>query len=169
MKTFTRIETYNAPPGKVFDCIDDLGVTGTHMTKSNAMMMGSKLKLEFITPNKKGPGTLYRWTGTMMGMAMDFTVKVTQWTAGSEKTWETIGDTKLIIYSWYRMHLKVQPIPEGAFAELSISYQPPAGRFNQIISFVFAGWYCRWCLKKMLGDAKRYLHQLTEQHVLNAI
>jgi len=41
MKTIRRSEVYNAPIEKVFHAIDDLGVSGTHMTKSSAMMIGS--------------------------------------------------------------------------------------------------------------------------------
>lgn len=85
---------------------------------------------------------------------MDFTVKVTKWIEGKEKIWETIGETKLIIYSWYRMCLKVSPMESGSQAELSISYEKPTGFLNRILSFLFANWYCKWCLKKMLGDAK---------------
>ena len=79
MKTISRTEKYNAEPGKIFNYPDDLGVTGMHMTKSSVMMMGSKLHLEYLTPNYTGHGTKYRWIGTMMGMKMDFTVEVTKW------------------------------------------------------------------------------------------
>ena len=36
MKTITRTEVYNTPPQKVFSYIDDLGVTGMHITQSSA-------------------------------------------------------------------------------------------------------------------------------------
>ena len=54
MKTIKRAEVYIALRDKVFSCIDDLGVTGMHMTKSSVMMMGSKLDLEYLTPNHSG-------------------------------------------------------------------------------------------------------------------
>ena len=154
MKTLTSIEKYNASPEQVFRSIDDLGVTGMHMTNSSTMMMGSKLHLSYLSEHKKGLGSRYRWTGSMMGMKMDFTVEVTKWIEGKEKIWETLGPTKLIIYSWYRMNLMVRPIASGAEAELSISYEKPQGFINNVFSVLFADWYCRWCLKQMLGDAK---------------
>ena len=154
MKTLKRIEKYNAGPVQVFRSIDDLGVTGIHMTKSSMMMMGSKLHLSYLTEHKTGLGSRYRWTGAMMGVSMDFTVEVTKWIEGKQKVWETIGPTKLIIYSWYRMNLIVRSIESGAEAELSISYEKPQGFINNVLSFLFANWYCRWCLKQMLGDAK---------------
>jgi len=144
----------NATPEKVFEALDDLGVTGMHMTESSAMMIGSKLHLQYLTEQHMGLGTKYRWTGTMMGMKMDFTVKVTKWIKDIEKIWETIGEAKMIIYSWYRMNLLVKPIANGSEAELSITYEKPKGWLARIISFLFADWYCNWCLKNMLNDAK---------------
>jgi len=155
MKTISRIEKYNARPLQVFRCIDDLGVTGSHMTQSSGMMMGSKLHLNYLTKNKTGLGSKYRWTGKMMGLKMDFTVEVTKWIESKEKVWETVGPTKLIIYSWYRMQLIVNGTADGTEAELSITYKKPDGFINKILCFLFADWYCRWCLEKMLGDAKK--------------
>ena len=157
MKSITKIETYNSTPEQVFKCIDDLGVIGMHMTQFSMMMMGSKLNMEFLTENHTGLGSKYKWTGKMMGMPMDFTVDVTKWIPEKEKIWETTGETKLIIYSWYRMHLLINPMPNGTQAELSISYEKPKGFFNNILSFLFADWYCKWCLKHLLGDAKKSL------------
>jgi hypothetical protein len=157
MKTLSRKETYTASPLDVFKTIDDLGVTGMHMTESSMMMMGSKLELNFLTSNKTGPGSRYRWTGKMMGMMMDFTVEVTKWINGVEKVWETIGETKLIIYSWYSMRLQLTERNGATEAELSLSYEKPKGFVNKILCFLFADWYCRWCLKQMLGDAKKTL------------
>ena len=70
-----------------------------------------------------------------MGMSMDFTVEVIKWMKGKEKTWETIGETKLIISSWYRMHLLVTPKGSNTNAELSISYEKLFGFFDRILYF----------------------------------
>src|SRR5512138_1320882 len=107
MKTISRKIQIQAPPEKVFETLDDLGVTGMHMTQSSPMMMGSKLHLQYLTENHIGLGSKYRWTGKMVGLNMDFTVEVTKWIKGVEKTWETMGEAKMIIYSWYRMNLLV--------------------------------------------------------------
>jgi hypothetical protein len=164
MKTLSRKGTYSASASEVFKTIDDLGVTGMHMTESSMMMMGSKLQLNFLTSHKTGLGSRYRWTGKMMGMMMDFTVEVTKWISGVEKVWETIGETKLIIYSWYRMRLQLDEKNGATEAELSISYEKPKGLFNKILCFLFADWYCRWCLKQMLGDAKKSIEKTATTH-----
>lgn len=128
-----------------------------HMSTSSVMMMGSKLQLKFLTEHHVGLHARYRWTGAIMGLQMDFTVQVTRYIDGREKVWETIGDSKLIIYSWYRMSLEVQPAVEGTRAKLSITYEKPKGLFGRIVSFFVADWYCKWCLRKMLEDAGKKL------------
>jgi predicted ATPase len=168
MKTIKRTEVYDAPADIVFGYLDDLGVTGMHMTESSAMMMGNKLHIEFLTKHHTGFGSRYRWTGTMMGMSMDFTVEVTKWIEGVEKVWETIGESKMIIYSWYRMHLLVYPEANFTKAELSITYERPKGWFAKIVSFLFADWYCSWCLKKMLADGKRKIQTDKEMRLRSA-
>ncbi len=156
MKTIKKTEIYNASRAQVFRCIDNLAITGTHITTSSSLMIGSKLNLEFLTKNHTGLGSKCRWTGKMMGMLIDVAVEETKWVPGVEKIWETIGETKLIIYSWYRIQLLITDIPEGiSQAELSITYKKPGRLFYKILSFFFADWYCKWCLKKMLAEAKK--------------
>lgn len=161
MRTLTKRVYINASPEEVFEILDDLGVTGMHMTQSSVMMMGSKLHLQYLTENKKGLGSKYRWTGKMLGMNMDFTVEVTKWIKGVEKVWETIGEARMIIYSWYRMNLLVSKNGSRSHVELSITYKKPNAWFAKIISFLFADWYCRWCLKSMLNDTRKVLEPNT--------
>ena len=157
MRTISRYRIYDAPAHDVFNTIDDLGVTGTHMTESSMMMMGNKLRLTYLTSQRTGLNSKYRWQGKMMGLPMDFTVLVTKWVANKEKIWETIGESKLIIYSGYRMSLKVASTSEGTVVSLSIAYERPKGFWQSILSFLFADLYCIWCLNKMLNDAERAL------------
>ena len=155
MKTIEGTKIYQASPEDVFDCLDDLGVTGMHMTESSMPMMGGKMDLEFLTEQKTGLNTRYKWTGKVLWWNLDFTVLVKSWIRGQEKVWETTGITKLIIYSWFRMNLKVWKVPQGSAAQLSISYEKPNGFFNQVLCFLLGAWYCRWCIKNMLRDTEK--------------
>ena len=157
MKTIEKIKNYQASTDEVFDCLDDLSVTGMHMTESSMPMMGGKMNLEFLSPNKIGLNTKYRWTGKVLWMALDFTVSVTRWIKGKEKSWETVGIAKMIIYSCFRMDLKVEGNHQQSTAVLSISYEKSKGFFNRLLSFLLADWYCRWCLKNMLKDTENKL------------
>lgn len=157
MKTIESIKTYAASAENVFDCLDDLSITGMHMSQSSIPMMGGKMNIEFLTPYKTGLHTKYRWTGNVLWMTLDFTVLVTQWTRGMVKSWETVGPAKLIVMSWFKMDLNVEGLEQQTTAHLSISYEKPNGFFNRVLCFLFADWYCRWCLKNMLNDTEKRL------------
>ena len=159
MKTIQRTKIYKASSEEVFDCLDDLSVTGMHMTESSMPMMGGKMNLEYLSKTKSGLGTKYRWTGRVLWMPLDFTVQVTNWVKGREKTWETVGAAQMIIYSWFQMHLYVDKIKEGSRAHLSISYKRPKGSFERLLSFFLANWYCKWCLNNMLQDAEKEIDE----------
>ena len=158
MKTITRSSYFNASSAAVFRAIDDLGVSGGHMTRSSIMMMGSKLDLKYLTDHQTGLNTRYRWSGRMMGIRMDFTVLVTKWNPGVEKVWETVGKARLIIYSWYRMNLRLEAVPDGTKATLSISYKRPKAFWEKLLSILIADLYCIWCLGKILSDAQKSLN-----------
>ena len=155
MKTKSKSVRIHSTPEKVFSHMDDFSKTGMHMSESSMMMMGSKLKLEQLSPNPTGIGASYRWYGKMMGMTMDFSETVTKWEQNKLKEWEIVGDAKIIIMSWYRMWFEISPSENGTNAKISISYLPPKEWYYKILSFFFAKWYCNWCLNNMLNDTKK--------------
>jgi|SRR5688500_15341269 len=149
-------------PEKVFAHMDDLSNTGMHKEKRSGMMMGSKLKLQQISENKSGLFSKYRWHGRMLGIPLDFSTVVTQWIRGKEKVWQTIGDSKMIILKWYRMHLVITPLEnERVQIELSIDYTLPNNFFLHFTGLLLAPWYANWCLNKMLSDTKKILDPLS--------
>ena len=159
MKTKSKYILIHSTTEKTFAQFDDFSKTGMHMSESSIMMMGSKLKLEQLSTNPTGVGAKYHWYGKMMGMTMDFIETVTKWQPSILKEWETVGESKIIIMSWYRMWFEITPAENGAIAKLYISYLPPKQWFYKILSFFFASWYCNWCLNNMLNDSKNNLEQ----------
>lgn len=157
MKTKSKSLTINSSPQKAFDQMDDFSKTGMHMSKSSMMMMGSKLKLEQLSDNAAGIGSAYRWYGNMMGMTIDFSQKVTKWEPPNCKEWETNPNAKIIIMSWYKMWFNIAGNDESSTVTLHISYLPPKEWYYKVLSFLFANWYCNWCLKNMLVDTKQKL------------
>jgi hypothetical protein len=158
MKTIRKIKKFHASPEAVFDCLDDLGVTGMHMAKSSMPMMGGKMELKFLTSHQSGLYTRYRWTGKVLWWVLDFTVEVTKWIKDKEKTWETIGPAQIILYSGFQMNLKIETNSVETIANLSISYEKPKGVFNKVLCFLLGSFYARWCLKNMLNDTEKQLH-----------
>jgi hypothetical protein len=159
MKTKSKKILIHLTPKKVFAQMDDFSKTGMHMTEGSMMMMGSKLALQQLSSNSTGVDAKYRWYGKIMGMSMDFSEVVTKWQPPILKEWETFGDAKMIIMSWYRMWFEIIPTENGTTAKISISYLPPKQWFYKILSFFFANWYCNWCLNNMLNDSKSNLEK----------
>lgn len=155
MKTKSKQILIHSTPEKVFQQMDDFSQTGMHMSESSMMMMGSKLKLEQLSSQSTGVGAKYRWYGKMMGMTIDLSETVTKWEPPQYKEWETVEDAQIIIMSWYRMRFEINIVKEGTVAKLSISYLSPKQWYYKILSFLFADWYCNWCLNKMLQDTKK--------------
>lgn len=159
MKTKSKSISIHSTPEEVFSQMDDFSKTGMHMSESSMMMMGSKLKLEQLSQMSTGVGAKYRWYGKMMGMTIDLNETVTKWQPPKLKEWETVGEAKIIIMSWYRMWFEISPDENRTIAKLSISYLPPKEWYYKILSFFFAGWYCNWCLNNMLNDTKKSLEK----------
>lgn len=164
MKTKSKIILIHANAEQVFARMDNFSKTGMHMTESSMMMMGSKLELEQLSANASGIGASYRWYGKMLGMTIDFTQKVTKWQLNQLKEWETIGEAKMIIMSWYRMWFEITPVENRAQIQLSICYVPPKEWYYRILSFFFATWYCKWCLNNMLNDSRKELDRNAKQN-----
>ena len=162
MKTKSKNIFIHSTPDKVFSQMDDFSKTGMHMTESSMMMMGSKLTLEQLSSNSTGVGAKYRWYGKMMGMTMDFSEAVTKWQPPKLKEWETVGEAKIIIMSWYRMWFEIMPAENGTIARLSISYTSPKQWYYKILSFFFFFFYCNWCLNNMLQDTKKCIEGKTQ-------
>jgi len=81
----------------------------------------------------------------MMGMTIDFSETVTQWEFPTLKEWETIGDAKIIIMSWYKMWFNIAGKDESSTITIHISYLPPKQWYFKVLSFLFANWYCKLC------------------------
>jgi hypothetical protein len=171
MKTVAKTRIYNAIPALVFDCLDNAAVSGAHMTKPFLPLIGTIQDLEFLTLYKSGFNTRYRWTGKFMKQDIDFTMLVSNWVHGKKKTWETIGASKMVIYSWFKMDLRVEPTEGGSIAHLSVTYKEPKGPLNKALCFLFGKRYCNWCIDEMLkeGEERVAAEKLELREILQGI
>jgi hypothetical protein len=159
IRTYERSTNMNGKAEDVFAFMDDVNNTGMHMTKSSGAMMGSKLKFEWLTENKTGIGSTYHWDGKVMGMKMDFTVKVNEWEKSKRKVWGTIGPAKMIVIDWFQMYLITTQKEDGkSEAKLGIYYTKHRGLWG----FLLGKWYSKWCVKNMLRDTKKHFDELNK-------
>ena len=161
MPLLSRTALIGASAERVFAYVDDIRNLARHMSESPSMpMMGSKLTLEIVTTEPTGVGAIYRYSGQMLGLVLDFSEAVTTYVAGREKIWRTIGNPKLLIMRGYEMRVLVGPAtPTTSNLTISIDSELPASGFWRLAGWLLADVYSRWCLKGMVDGSKRDLEQ----------
>ena len=159
MITVSETIEIRAPAEAVFAHVDDIRNLGWHMTSRRSMrMMGSRLRLEILSDQPTGLGATYRYSGTMMGLAIDFSESVTKYLPPREKVWRTIGEPSLLIIASYEMRVAVDALSKSsARLTLSIVYELPRPVFWRIVGLLLARPYSRWCLRRMLQDTRHAL------------
>jgi hypothetical protein len=110
-------------------------------------LMGSRLRLEMLTDQATGLGATYRYSGTILGLSIDFSESVTKYVPPREKVWRTIGEPRLVILASYEMRVAVEPLsPSSSRLTISIAYELPRSGFWRIVGLVLARSYIRWCV-----------------------
>ncbi len=155
MSKLSRSVTIEASAERVFAYVDDIRNLARHMSESSSMpMMGSKLELEFMTPETTDVGAVYRYSGRMMGLTIDFSETVTRYVAGREKVWH-IGEPQLLIIAGYEMRVIVEPeSPRSSRLTIGIDYDLPRAGVMRLLGLALAGAYSRWCLTSMIEGTK---------------
>lgn len=151
MITVSETVEIRAAAEPVFARVDDIRNLGWHMTDRSSMaMMGSRLRLEVLSDQPTGLGATCRYSGTVMGLSIDFSESVTKYLPPREKVWRTIGEPRLLIIASYEMRVAVEQMsPTSARLTISIVYELPRAAFWRIVGL--------WCLRRMLQDARRAL------------
>jgi Polyketide cyclase / dehydrase and lipid transport len=159
MITVSETIEIRAPAEAVFAHVDDIRNLGWHMTSRSSMaMMGSRLRLDVLSDQPTGLAATYRYSGTMMGLSIDFSESVTKYLPPREKVWRTIGEPRLLIIESYAMRLIVDALSKSlARLTVSIVYELPRSAFWRIVGLLLARPYSRWCLRRMLRDTRRAL------------
>ena len=159
MITVSETVEIRAAAEAVFAYVDDIRNLGWHMTgRSSMAMMGSRLRLEVQSDQPTGLGATYRYSGTVMGLSIDFSESVTKYLPPREKVWRTIGKPQLLIIASYEMRAAVEPLsPTSARLTVSIVYELPRSAFWRIVGLLLARPYSQWCLRRMVQDARRAL------------
>src|SRR5213594_439015 len=159
MKTVSETVEIRAPAETVFAHVDDIRNVGWHMTERSSMaMMGSRLRLELLSDQPTGLGAIYRYSGTMLGLTIDFSESVTKYVPPREKVWRTIGEPRLLFIASYEMRVAVEPLsPSSSRLTISIVYELPRSGFWRIVGLVLVRSYSRSCLRRMCRDTQRVL------------
>lgn len=150
-----------APQAEVFAYLDDQTRLAAHMEKRSMMMLGGRMTYEFDASKGRAVGSVIRMGGSFLGLSLFVEEVVTERTPPARKTWETRGPQRLLIIGSYVMGFETGPVGERTKARLFIDYRLPSSLMGRWLGLLFARFYARWCVSRMLDDASQHFQKVT--------
>ena len=104
-------------------------------------------------------GSRIRIAGSVLGISLAVDETVIERDPPRRKVWETTGIPRLLVVGPYRMGFEITPTDDAARLRVFIDYSLPVGFVSRWLGYLFAGYYAKWCTKRMVDDAaKSFAH-----------
>ena len=145
-----------ASQAEVFDYLDDQTRLAAHMEKRSMMMMGGRMTYEFDAAKGRAVGSVIQMGGSFLGLSLFVREVVTERMPPTRKRWETRGPQRMLVIDSYVMEFETRLIREGTVVRVFIDYQLPLGLLGRWLGQLFAPFYARWCVSRMVKDVSRH-------------
>lgn len=154
-----------APAENVFAHVDDHRTLSSHMTQPSWRMGGGKMEVTLDGGAGKKAGSKIGLSGRVLGIPIRLEEIVTERTAPFRKTWETVGEPKLLVIGRYRMGVEIMPQQADSVLRVFIDYDLPGGTpLEQWAGYLFGGYYAKWCTQQMVDDTKKHFSASAKSH-----
>lgn len=144
-----------APRAEVFAYLDDPTRLAAHMEKRSMMMLGGRMIYELDAAQGRAVGSVIRMGGSLLGLSLFVEEVVTERTPPARKTWETRGHQRLLVIDSYAMGFETRPIGGRTEVRVFIDYRLPSSLLGRGLGLLFARFYARWCVSRMVNDLSR--------------
>jgi hypothetical protein len=141
-------------PQHLFDWLDDPRRLASHMEKPSLMTAGSSMHFETDRGLGQAIGSHIRMFGRVLGIDLGLDEIVTLHEPPLRKTWETVGEPRLIVIGAYRMGFVISPTPNGSRLVVFIDYRLPAHGPARLLGLLLGRAYAGWCTRRMASDAR---------------
>lgn len=148
----------------LFDYLDDQVRLGAHMEKPSAMMMGGRMTYEFDKARGGAVGAVIRMRGNILWLKLSVEEIVVERVRPVRKAWETCGQPDLLVIGNYRMGFEIKPSGPHQQLRVFIEYDFPGSIFRDLVAWLFAGSYARWCVTRMTDQATRRFNAPDTDH-----
>ena len=146
-----------ASPAELFESIDDHERLAGHMMSSSMMMAGSRMRWAAAI------GSRIRMAGAVLGFRIELEEVVTDREPPRRKTWETLGEPRLLVIGGYRMGFEIIP-KSGGGSRLKIFIDwhdpPPTWRW---LGKLLGRAYARWCTESMARGTANFFSRKPSQ------
>jgi hypothetical protein len=144
-----------ASPQEVFAFLDDHRRLTTHMEKPSLMMAGATMKTETDSQRGQAVGSLIRMKGRVLGIALCVEETVSDYQPPFRKTWETLGEPRLLVIGNYRMGFELAARAGKTDLRVWIDYNLPSRIAGRWLGKILGNVYANWCVKSMVRDAAK--------------
>lgn len=146
--TFVR-----ATPEQLFAFLDDPERLSAHMNRRSWMTAGARMEVRLDAGRGLVVGSHITLAGRVVGVRLSLDEVVVARNPPRDKTWQTVGEPRLLVIGRYRMGFEVRQ-ERGAEVRVWIDYDPPNG-LGRLLGFFFGPVYASWCVHRMIRDARR--------------
>ena len=146
--------TLDVSPARAFEHLDDQRRLSAHMNERSWKMAWGKMDLRMDEKNGQAVGSHIVLEGRVFGIRLFLEEIVTERVAPYRKTWETVGEPRLLIIGPYRMGFDLRPTASGSTLRVEIDYDLPQKGVARLLGKLFGRFYAKWCTSKMVLDAQ---------------
>ena len=155
---YTRHEESSAPihasPEQIFARLDDQTRLSAHMSKRSWKMGWGKMETVLDAEHGQSVGSHIVLRGRVFGIRLYLDEVVTLRDPPLRKTWETVGEPRLLVMGPYRMGFDLTPDGSNSRLCVAIDYDLPANGIPRLLGQMFGPWYAKWCTRQMVQDAQ---------------
>ena len=144
----------NASAERVFEQLDDQTRLSEHMSKRGWELGWGRMETVLDAQHGRSVGSHIVLRGRVFGIRLYLDEVVIMREPPLKKTWETVGEPRLLVIGPYRMGFDL--IPDGASSRLrvEIDYELPAKGMSRLLGRLFGRSYAQWCTRRMVRDAQ---------------
>ena len=155
---YSRHEEYARPvSGKaelVFEHLDDQVRLSAHMSKRSWKMGWGRMNIRLDDGRGRIVGSRMALEGRVFGFRLFLEEVVTERLPPFRKSWETIGQPRLLVIGPYRMGFELVPRGSTSHLKVAIDYELPRSGLSRLLGLLFGRSYAKWCTKRMVLDAQ---------------
>ena len=140
----------------LFAHVDDHARLSSHMSKSSWMMGGGSMDVELDEGRGRRLGSRIRVAGRVFGIQLSVDEVVIERDPPQRKVWETTVPPRLLVIGRYRMGFEITPGGSDVRLRVFIDYALPETAPGRWLAYFLAGYYARWCTRRMAHDARTH-------------
>ena len=144
----------NASPERVFDQLDDQARLSEHMSKRSWRMGWGRMETVLDAQRGRSVGSHIVVHGRVFGIRLYLDEVVIMREPPLRKTWETVGEPRLLVIGPYRMGFDLVPGENTSQVRVAIDYELPAKGISRLLGRLFGPSYAKWCTRRMVRDAQ---------------